>query len=77
MLALTFSNKSDYNKIQEDDVIDILGLNTFQEGKPFIVVLHHKDGSEERFEASHTYNQNQFDWFKAGSALNLIKKTQK
>ena len=76
MLALTFAEKSDYDKIQEDDTIDILGLNTFQEGKPFTVVLHHKDGSVDRILANHTYNQNQFDWFKAGSALNQIKKQQ-
>jgi aconitate hydratase len=73
MLALTFANKTDYDKIQEDDTIDILDLAEFKEGKPFTVVLHHKDGSEERFPVNHTYNQNQFDWFKAGSALNLIK----
>jgi aconitate hydratase len=74
MLALTFANKSDYDKIQEDDTIDVLGLTSFNEGKPFTVVLHHKDGSEEKIQANHTYNQNQFEWFKAGSALNLISK---
>jgi aconitate hydratase len=77
MLALTFANKADYDKIQEDDVIDIQGLMSFEEGKPFTVVLHHKDGTKEKFDANHSYNQNQFDWFKAGSALNLIKRSQK
>ena len=77
MLALTFNDKGDYDKVQEDDIVDILGLNGFQEGKPFVVVLHHKDGTIDRIQANHTYNQNQFDWFRAGSALNLIKKLQK
>jgi aconitate hydratase len=76
MLALTFANKADYDKIQEDDVIDINGLTEFQEGKPFQVLLHHSDGKTESFLANHSYNQNQFEWFKAGSALNLIKKQQ-
>jgi aconitate hydratase len=77
MLALTFANKADYDKILEDDIIDILGLTEFQEGTPFTVVLHHKDGSADRILADHSYNQNQFEWFKAGSALNLIKRQQK
>lgn len=76
VLALTFADKSDYDKIQEDDVIDVFGLTEFKEGVPFTVVLHHKDGSLDKFLANHSYNQNQFDWFKAGSALNLIKKQQ-
>ncbi|MDP4209168.1 MAG: aconitate hydratase [Bacteroidota bacterium] len=76
MLALTFADKADYEKIREDDSIDVLGLTEFQEGKPLTIVLHHKDGSEERILANHTYNQNQFEWFKAGSALNLISKQQ-
>jgi aconitate hydratase len=76
MLALTFADKSDYDKIQEDDVFDVLGLTAFQEGKPFTIILHHKDGSTEKIMTNHTYNQNQFDWFKAGSALNQIKKQQ-
>jgi aconitate hydratase len=74
MLALTFADKSDYDKIQEDDVFDINGLADFAEEKQFTVVLHHKDGSDTMIFANHTYNQNQFDWFKAGSALNLIKE---
>jgi aconitate hydratase len=73
MLALTFANKEDYNKIQENDQIDILGLTTFAEGKPLTIVLHHENGTSEQFEVNHTYNSFQIEWFKAGSALNLIK----
>jgi aconitate hydratase len=73
MLALTFANKEDYDKIQENDQIDILGLTTFAEGKPLTIVLNHDNGTSEQFEANHTYNSFQIEWFKAGSALNLIK----
>jgi aconitate hydratase len=74
MLALTFANKEDYNKIQEDDSIDIVGLTSFAEGKPLTLVLNHKDGSKEEISVNHTYNAQQIEWFKAGSALNIIKK---
>jgi aconitate hydratase len=77
MLALTFDNPFDYNKVQEDDVIDILGLVSFQEGKPLTVVLNHKDGSKDEIIVNHTYNASQIQWFKAGSALNLIRLQQK
>ncbi|QQS50254.1 MAG: aconitate hydratase [Bacteroidota bacterium] len=77
MLALTFSNKADYDKIREDDTIDILGLESFDPEKAFRVRLSHADGTKEEFAVNHTYNQNQFEWFKAGSALNLIKIQQK
>ncbi|MCB1143628.1 MAG: aconitate hydratase [Leptospiraceae bacterium] len=77
MLALTFANKEDYNKVQEDDEIDILGLTSFAEGVPLTIVLNHKDGSKDEIKANHTYNANQIEWFKAGGALNLIKKLQK
>ncbi len=73
MLALTFANKADYDKIQEDDTIDIVGLTDFQPGKPLKVVLHHGDGCTDSFEVNHTYNEGQIGWFKAGSALNLIR----
>lgn len=73
MLALTFADKNDYDKVQEDDSIDILGLTEFAEGKPLTIVLHHKDGTTDEFKANHTYNDLQIQWFKAGSALNLIK----
>jgi aconitate hydratase len=74
MLALTFINKDDYNKIQEDDVIDILGLNGFAPGKNLTIQLTHNDGSTESFEVAHTYNEQQVEWFKAGAALNIIRK---
>ncbi len=73
MLGLTFANPSDYDLIQEDDSIDILGLTTFTPGEPLQIVLNHKDGSSDTILANHTYNEGQIDWFKAGAALNLIK----
>jgi len=76
MLALTFANPADYDKIQEDDTFDILGLTTFSPGKPLTVVAHHKDGSKDEIMANHTYNEAQIGWFKAGSALNLIAQGQ-
>ncbi len=72
MLALTFDNPDDYDKIREDDTIDIIGLDSFAPGKQLTIVLHHSDGSDEDFKVNHTYNKNQIEWFKAGSALNLI-----
>ncbi len=75
MLALTFVNTADYDKIQEDDTIDILGLETFAEGQPLTIVLHHNDGATEEFPVNHTYNAQQIEWFKAGSALNIIRKS--
>lgn len=76
MLALTFADKADYDKIKEDDRISVLGLKEFAPGKPLTVRLHHSDGSTEDFLANHTYNENQIEWFRAGSALNLIKEKQ-
>jgi aconitate hydratase len=73
MLALTFANPADYDKIQEDDTIDILGLVSFTPGVPLKIVLHHSDGSVDEILANHSYNEQQIEWFKAGSALNLIK----
>lgn len=73
MLALTFANKEDYDKVQEDDSIDIIGLNSFAPGKPLTMVLHHKDGSKDEISLNHTYNQQQIGWFKAGGALNVIR----
>jgi aconitate hydratase len=77
MLALTFTDKADYDKIHEDDTIDIIGLTEFAPGKNLTVVLNHSDGTQDKFEVSHTYNENQIEWFKAGSALNLIKQQNK
>jgi aconitate hydratase len=73
MLALTFANKADYGLVQEDDRIDVIGLTTFTPGKPLQIVLHHQDGTSDRIEAHHSYNQQQIDWFKAGGALNVIR----
>jgi aconitate hydratase len=74
MLALTFANKDDYDKIQEDDSIDVIGLTTFAPGTPLTLVLNHADGSKDEIVANHTYNQQQIEWFKAGAALNIIRK---
>jgi aconitate hydratase len=74
MLGLTFADKADYDKIMEDDVIDITGLTTFAPGKQLTMVLHHADGKTDKIKLNHTYNQQQIEWFKAGSALNLIRK---
>ena len=74
MLGLTFANTADYDKIQETDTFDILGLTEFTPDVPLTVVAHHKDGSKDEFKVNHTYNEAQIDWFKHGSALNLIKK---
>ena len=74
MLALTFVNKDDYEKIQEDDVIDIVGLTGFAPDTPLTLVLHHKDGTSESFAVNHSYNTQQIEWFKAGAALNIIRR---
>ena len=74
MLALTFANKSDYDLIQEDDSIDIIGLTEFAPGQPLQLVFTHADGSKDTIQANHTYNQQQIEWFKAGAALNIIRK---
>jgi aconitate hydratase len=75
MLALTFANKEDYDKIQEHDTIDILGLTSFTPGKSLELLLNHKDGSKDTILANHTYNEQQIEWFKAGGALNIIRKS--
>jgi aconitate hydratase len=73
MLALTFANKADYELIREDDRIDINGLSSFEPGKSLQIVLHHSDGSNDKFEVNHSYNQMQIEWFKAGGALNMLR----
>jgi aconitate hydratase len=74
MLGITFADSNDYDKIQEDDVIDILGLTTFAPGQQLTVVLHHSNGTEDSFPVNHTYNAQQIEWFKAGGALNIIRR---
>jgi aconitate hydratase len=74
MLALTFVNKEDYDKVEEDDTIDIIGVTNFSPGRPLTIVLNHLDGSIDKISVNHTYNQPQIDWFKAGGALNVIRR---
>jgi aconitate hydratase len=74
MLALTFANPADYDKILEDDRIDILGLTEFTPEKPLQIMLHHADGTLESIVANHSYNAQQIEWFKEGAALNIIRK---
>lgn len=76
MLALTFMNKADYDKILEDDLIDLTGLESFAPDKPLKLILRHADATHDEIQAGHTYNENQIGWFKAGSALNLIRQSQ-
>ncbi len=71
ILALTFANPGDYDKIREDDRLNILGLDTFTPGKALELEIVHADGAKERISLNHSYNQNQIEWFRAGSALNL------
>ncbi|SHJ02525.1 aconitase [Hymenobacter daecheongensis DSM 21074] len=73
MLGLTFANKNDYDLIEEDDIIDIIGLTTFAPGVPLQARLRHADGDTDLITLNHTYNEGQIEWFKAGSALNLIR----
>jgi len=72
MLALTFANEADYDKIQEDDTINFLDLTEFAPGKPLTLEFVHADGTKHTIMANHSYNDGQIEWFKAGSALNLI-----
>jgi aconitate hydratase len=74
MLALTFADKADYLKIREDDLISVTGLEVFAPGKQLTIELLHSDGSRESFPVNHTYNATQIEWFRAGSALNLIRQ---
>ena len=74
MLGLTFDNESDYDKIQEDDTLSFTDLDQFAPGKQLTIEVAHADGSKEEIKVNHTYNQQQIDWFKAGSALNLIRR---
>ena len=75
MLALTFADKADYDKIQEADKIDIVGLTTFAPDKSLTLVLNHADGSKDEISVNHSYNDQQIEWFKAGGALNIIRRS--
>lgn len=74
MLALTFNDKNDYDKIQEDDTIDIIGLTSFAPNTALTIVLHHSNGTKDEIIVNHTYNAQQIEWFKEGAALNIIRK---
>ncbi len=74
MLALTFNDKADYDKVQEDDTIDIMGLQDFAPGRQMTVVLNHANGTTDEVVVNHTYNEQQIEWFKAGGALNVIRQ---
>jgi aconitate hydratase len=72
MLPLTFSNPADYEKVREDDRVSVVGLTAFSPGAPLRLILKHSDGSVDEVLVNHSFNENQFGWFKAGSALNRI-----
>ena len=74
MLALTFANPADYDKVRQDDKVSILGFDTFKPGKPLQIVLEHADGTSDKFDVNHTYNEQQIEWVRSGSALNKIRK---
>jgi len=74
MLGITFANEADYDLIQEDDTFNFVDLNAFAPGIPLTIIIDHADGSQDTIQANHSYNAQQIEWFKEGSALNLIKK---
>ena len=74
ILAVTFDNPDDYDKVQEDDTFQITGLTEFAPGEPLTLFLNHAAGTIDQIKVNHSYNKNQIEWFKAGSALNLIRK---
>jgi aconitate hydratase len=74
MLGLTFANEADYDLIQEDDTFSFVDISDFSPRKPLTLEVTHKDGSKDVIIANHTYNDSQIEWFREGSALNLIKK---
>jgi aconitate hydratase len=76
MLGLTFSNENDYDLIREDDTFTFTDLADFAPGKPLTLEIAHADGTTDTISVNHTYNAQQIAWFRAGSALNLIKKEQ-
>ena len=74
VLPLTFADPADYEKVQELDRISVVGLAGLAPDQPLTAVLNHEDGSQESVQVEHTLNPDQIDWFKAGSALNLLRK---
>ncbi|MGH9878898.1 MAG: aconitate hydratase, partial [Nitrososphaerales archaeon] len=77
VLALTFENPDDYEKIRETDRISIVGLNSFELGKPVKCYIYHEDGTKEEILLLHSYNNFQIQWFRAGSALNILRSQEK
>jgi aconitate hydratase len=73
LLALTFADKSDYEKIREDDHISIVDIHNFEPGKPLTATLYHSDGTQDSFQVNHTFNDLQIKWYQAGCALNYLK----
>lgn len=73
MLALTFADPADYDKVQPSDKVSILGLESFAPGKNLTLLAKHSDGSTDKIPLAHTFNEGQIEWFKAGSALNLVR----
>ena len=74
MLALTFENEADYDKIQEDDKLSLVDIAEFTPDRPLTLKLAHADGTTEEIKVNHSYNAQQIEWFNCGSALNLIKE---
>mgnify|MGYP001582373830 FL=1 len=77
MLGFTFANKADYDKIQENDTVDVIGLTSFAPGKQITIVFNHDNGSKDEIKVNHSYNAQQIEWFKAGGALNIIRASVK
>ena len=75
VLALTFSQESDYDLIRQDDTIDIVGLDSLDPGQPVKCILNHSDGSRHEISLSHSYSKFQLEWFRAGSALNVLRSS--
>ncbi len=75
VLPLTFADPADYDRVRETDRVSVRGLAELAHGKPVDVVLHHADGSEDSFEACHSLNADQIEWFRAGSALNVLRRS--
>ena len=74
VLALTFAGPADYEKIRADDTVDVVGLAELAPGKPVTVVVHHADGSSEELRTTHTMSDEHIEWFRAGSALNVLRQ---
>ena len=76
VLPLTFANPKDYDKVQEADCVSVIGLKNLKAGQPAKVIFHHKDGSQDEVKTNHSLSAEQIEWFKAGGALNIIRKQQ-